>query len=378
MTRQPFGGTAHVLVTGGVPTPPAGAVRCRPPLTVQPKHGHGSYRETIREPGPVPVTRWETSTAFRYEEINHPGPNYLRWREMSLLMSGYDPMIQTRRVYDAPQPGDGTHNAKQLVTLRNVTGGTFQLTFNGQATAPIAWDAPAATVQAALVALSNIGEDTSHEPNVGVTQSANTYTVEFLHDRGLQAQALMTSAIVVTTTVAGNGSQNAIQHVAVGSSVSSGTFTLDFTYDVRPLGLAADANHVGTLSAGPYFYVVTAVTAAGESLPSGETFKVVGAHGAIQVDWGDVPGALSYNVYRGTASGAENTRFSTASTSFLDDGTASGSAGRRRGAGPKITCAPCLGSYSELWQTHLNTSLSLPAAFTHAVIGQPVWTQIAE
>src|SRR6185369_4191685 len=57
---------------------------------------------------------------------------------------------------------------------------------------------------------------------------------------------------------------------------------------------------------------------------------------------------------------------------------ANGSAGRRRGAGPKITCALCLGSYSELWQTHLNTSLSPPAAFTHAVIGQPVWTQMTE
>src|SRR6185436_11560327 len=57
---------------------------------------------------------------------------------------------------------------------------------------------------------------------------------------------------------------------------------------------------------------------------------------------------------------------------------ANGSAGRLRGAGPKITCPLCLGSYSELWQTHLNTSLSLPAAFTHAVIGQPVWTQMTE
>src|SRR6185312_14166758 len=224
------------------------------------------------------------------------------------------------------QAGDGSHNAKQLVTLRNATGGTFQLTFAGHTTAAIAWDAPAATVQAALVALSNIGEDTGKEPNVGVTQSANTYTIEFLHDLGLQAQPLMTSAVVVTTTQAGGVSQNAIQHVVLDSSVNSGSFTLDFTYDVKPLGLGADANHVGTLAAHAYFYVVTAVTAAGESLPSSQVSKVVGNNGAIQLDWGEVPGALNYYVYRGTASGAENTRFSAASATFLDDGTATGTA----------------------------------------------------
>ena len=68
----------------------------------------------------MPVTRWETSTAFRYEEISRQGPNYLRWQEMSLLMTGYDPMIQTRRVYDAPQPGDGTRFLVERLWPRGV------------------------------------------------------------------------------------------------------------------------------------------------------------------------------------------------------------------------------------------------------------------
>src|SRR5207237_7162049 len=67
-----------------------------------------------------------------------------------------------------------------------------------------------------------------------------------------------------------------------------------------------------------------------------------------------------------------------ATVSVVLSSAASGSAGSRRGAGPNTTCALCRGSYSELWQTHLNTSLSPFAAFTHAVIGQPVWTQITE
>src|SRR5688500_11874094 len=57
---------------------------------------------------------------------------------------------------------------------------------------------------------------------------------------------------------------------------------------------------------------------------------------------------------------------------------ASGSAARRRGAGPNRTFALSRGSYSELWQAHLNTSLSPDACFTQPVTGHPVCEQISE
>ena len=41
--------------------------------------------------------------------------------------------------------------------MTNATGGTFTLTFNGQTTAPLAFNATAAQIEAALEALSNIG-----------------------------------------------------------------------------------------------------------------------------------------------------------------------------------------------------------------------------
>lgn len=51
----------------------------------------------------------------------------------------------------------GTGNEIQTVTITgSPTGGTFTLTFQGQTTAGIAYNATAATVQAALEALSNI------------------------------------------------------------------------------------------------------------------------------------------------------------------------------------------------------------------------------
>lgn len=57
-------------------------------------------------------------------------------------------------------------------------GGTFTLTFGGQVTSAIAYDATAATVEAALEALSTIGQG-----NVKVTGSAGgPYTVTFIQD----------------------------------------------------------------------------------------------------------------------------------------------------------------------------------------------------
>src|SRR5262249_34498213 len=42
------------------------------------------------------------------------------------------------------QHGDVSHNEKQLVSLHNVTGGTFELALSGHTTVPLAWDAQAA------------------------------------------------------------------------------------------------------------------------------------------------------------------------------------------------------------------------------------------
>jgi len=132
--------------------------------------------------------------------------------------------------------------------------------------------------------------------------------------------------VVVTTTQAGGASLDAIQHIGL-QSVPGGSFSLDYTYDVAPLGLAADPNHVGNLSPGTYYYVVTAITGAGESLPSNEVSTTVGNHGALQLEWGAVPDALSYRIYRGIGAGLENTAFTAGSPTFLDDGSSGGAAG---------------------------------------------------
>jgi hypothetical protein len=103
-------------------------------------------------------------------------------------------------------------NEVQTVTITGTpTGGTFRLTWNGQQTAVIAYNATAATVQAALEALSNIGVG-----NVSVTGGpgpGTPYVVTFVGQFASENVSQMTAthtftggttpAIAVATTTPG-------------------------------------------------------------------------------------------------------------------------------------------------------------------------------
>ncbi len=69
--------------------------------------------------------------------------------------------------------GGGDVNEQQTVTLDNATGGTFRLAFEGDMTAPLAYNATAAQVDAALEAMSSVD-------NVSVTgSSGGPWTITF-------------------------------------------------------------------------------------------------------------------------------------------------------------------------------------------------------
>jgi hypothetical protein len=103
--------------------------------------------------------------------------------------------------YDAPVFASATDglladaavdtNEVQTVTITgSPTGGTFTLTFGGQTTGAIAYNAAASAVQTALEALSTIGVG-----NVVVSGSAGgPYTVNFVNDLGNTNVAAMTAS----------------------------------------------------------------------------------------------------------------------------------------------------------------------------------------
>ena len=64
---------------------------------------------------------------------------------------------------------DQKTDEQQTIRVNNATGGTFTLTFSGQTTAPLAFNATAAQIEAALEALSNLGPD-----DIAVTAAARS------------------------------------------------------------------------------------------------------------------------------------------------------------------------------------------------------------
>lgn len=98
-----------------------------------------------------------------------------------------------------------------------------------------------------------------------------------------------------------------------------------------PSGLTATLASGGSLTAGTtYFYKVTAVgyngfSSTNETSGSNEPAGVAATSGnqTINLSWTALPGAVSYNIYRGTATGAENVLVgNTTLTTFTDNGTA--------------------------------------------------------
>ena len=131
--------------------------------------------------------------------------------------------------------GSAGTNAQQTVTVV-ATGGTYTLGYGGQTTVPIAYNATAASVQAALLGLSTISTN-----NVTVTGSAGgPYTVTFTGTLGSQAIALMVATPFPTLTPTGT---QALAYLGINtdtltatSATSNTTYTLNSDYTLVCIG----------------------------------------------------------------------------------------------------------------------------------------------
>lgn len=102
----------------------------------------------------------------------------------------------------------GMVNEEQTVDTTGATGGTFTLSFLGSATAPIAYNATAAAVQAALEALSRIGAGNitvtgGPLPGAVTVQFTGRYAGRDVAILTSDATALVGGAVGITETVAG-------------------------------------------------------------------------------------------------------------------------------------------------------------------------------
>ena len=175
-------------------------------------------------PGTVTVHRRVLVDGFDLAALAYGAPVYLSGTDKTLADS------------DA-----GTSEVQTVTITGTPTGGTFTLTFGGQTTAAIAYNATAATVQTALEALSTI-----RAGNVGVSGSAGgPYTVTFRGDLASQNVAAMTAdgasltggtspAVAVATGTSGIHSV-LVGRVVPGLAVTLGTAADKLLYLDFPL-----------------------------------------------------------------------------------------------------------------------------------------------
>ncbi|MFI4875947.1 MAG: hypothetical protein ACIALR_11435 [Blastopirellula sp. JB062] len=164
----------------------------------------------------------------------------------------------------------GGVNEEQTVSLTgSPSGGTFTLSYGGDTTSGIAYNAAASAVETALEGLTSIGSgDASVSGDAG-----GPWTVEFTGALAGQDVALMTGdgssltggGASVSVTQTAIAAVNEVQQVSLSESVSGGTFTLSYAGQ--------------TTSALSYAISAAALETALEGLSNVDSVEVSGADG---------------------------------------------------------------------------------------------------
>jgi len=144
-----------------------------------------------------------------------------------------------------------TDEVQQLVITGAPTGGTFTLTYSGQTTSAIAYNATAAQVQAALRALSNIADDQVH--CYGSSLPDGAITIHFANGLGATNVAQITStdsltggsspATAITTLQSGAGAFTTIAQQPVSKSTVN--VYIDSTFGALGTTKFCDALEIG-------------------------------------------------------------------------------------------------------------------------------------
>jgi hypothetical protein len=145
---------------------------------------------------------------------------------------------------------------------------------------------------------------------------------------------------------------------------------LTSTRGITSTALATPVNGTFTVGAGilgtaTYYYRVTALNTAGETLPSTETSLAVTGPAGVNVNWGAVTGAASYKVY-GRSTGAElyMATVTASATTWLDAGSVTPS-----GALPTAGTSATISTVSGVSALNLTTTAASGAVALSGVNG---------
>jgi len=171
----------------------------------------------------------------RFFSVSADTPGGYTANDRFAVAHGCQDMVGNAKVPDVvfiEQSRDDPYETQTLTITGTPTGGTFTITYAGQTTAPIAYNASAATVQTALAALSNIGAG-----NVACTGGALPGAAVVIDFSG-GALAGTAPALATTTSALTGGTTPAVA-IAVSLTLTSRKFTY-ITSDDTNVYLSAD------------------------------------------------------------------------------------------------------------------------------------------
>jgi hypothetical protein len=175
-------------------------------------------------------------------------------------------------IVTASAAGDQGTNEVQQVTITGIpTGGTFTLTYSGQTTAAIAWNADAAAVQAALEALSNLAPGDVH---VGGANPA--FVVEF----GGSLEGTDVAALTATPSLTGGTAPSVTIVTAIAGDVGDTSLAVNALSGPIPNGKILDFGNgvLVKLAAGAITGATSLTTAAlTKQVPAAATATYAGA-----------------------------------------------------------------------------------------------------
>jgi hypothetical protein len=201
------------------------------------------------------------------------------------------------------QLGAGTNYNEAASASQGATAQAVKIAI-GSAGTPNAVNTPVIAVQKqSTVDLSSSGSEIPFL--FAVRKQSGGGNLYALHSTIRQESATLTDSVALT----GNGFIDPVGYVLSAPS-------------------ATPSASGGTLATGNYYYKVTAMIGGAETIASWEiAAAVTGPTGSVSLSWGAVSGATQYKVYRGTTSEAQDIRIkTTASTSYVDNGTTEGAA----------------------------------------------------
>lgn len=147
--------------------------------------------------------------------------------------------LQTTHAQAVSFTGNPAQNEIQTITIGgSPTGGTFGLLWGDQVTSNIAYNATAATVQTALNALSSVpaasgGTNAVQTVSFGGTPTGGTFTLTFSSQTTSAIAwnapaATVQQALGALSSVGNGGATYAIQQLTISGAPTGGTFTLSF------------------------------------------------------------------------------------------------------------------------------------------------------